>query len=126
MKVVFDSSFLVHAAKNRRAFGDLRELVEGKLEFMVPSGVEIEMTKLGFGKEFEAMKKEFGIKVVEEGIGNSTNVGRGLSPVDSSVLSLAVFEKAIMCTLDYALRSECRKNGLKTVFLRKNKVLTSD
>ncbi len=91
-------------------------------EIVIPDFIFMELSKISSNERFSKaaillLEKEK-INVIKTGLNPADN--------DKALLSLAVERRAVIATNDKKLRKKCKKEGVKTVFLRNNKTLFVD
>ncbi|MEM4272094.1 MAG: hypothetical protein QXH30_00745 [Candidatus Bilamarchaeaceae archaeon] len=115
-KVVLDTNFLLVPYQfGIDIFTEMERVLEGPHEFIIPSGVALELEKIGKGKGKEGAAARFAARLVAK-------MGCRIVPsegnVDDWIFEYALKEGAAVATNDRPLRNRLKRNRVKVISLR--------
>ncbi|MEM1535580.1 MAG: hypothetical protein QXQ82_00065 [Candidatus Pacearchaeota archaeon] len=122
-KVVTDTNFLIYLAKYKL----FDELVALGYELLVPRAIEFELEKIANNKEKKLKDREAALlarqiikKWVELKKAKYVDINNEKA-IDDAILEFAKKRKAMVATMDVALRKALKKEGIKILILRQKK-----
>jgi len=118
MKVLLDANFcMLPVQRGIDIFDELRLLLEGELELIVPDFIVSEIKKIKKGAVALQLLKMNNVKILTT---------KNVKDNDESLLNIAETEGMIIATNDSILRKKCKVRGVRTVYSTKSKTLKMD
>ena len=126
MKIILDTNIILYAAKQKvDLVSSLKERFGQTITLIVPDLVKEELASLTTSAKKGADKRaaKLALQIVEFSKLKEMKISK---PVDNGLTKLAKKEKALVATNDAELRRNLRKEGIRVIFLRQNKLIGED
>ena len=125
LRLLLDTNFLLIPFQFKVDLpGELKRLLDGEYEIMVPEGVLRELEQLRMNARGRDKRNAASALSLAERF-KIVSGERDVDCVDDALLDLAK-EDAVICTNDRELRNRAREKGIPVIYLRQKKILELD